>query len=65
MIVWKLVGREVVFSPDFNPVDVELFGCEIQKAPIPIQNGLAAMLGLSESQVHVIAPFIGGGLHCA
>ena len=31
------------------------------QAPIPIQNGLAAMLGLSESQVHVIAPFIGGG----
>ncbi|MCG8423917.1 MAG: xanthine dehydrogenase family protein molybdopterin-binding subunit [Proteobacteria bacterium] len=31
------------------------------QAPIPIRNGLAAMLGLSESQVHVIAPFIGGG----
>ncbi|MEE8585093.1 MAG: molybdopterin cofactor-binding domain-containing protein, partial [Acidobacteriota bacterium] len=26
-----------------------------------IRNGLAAMLGLSESQVRVIAPFIGGG----
>jgi CO/xanthine dehydrogenase Mo-binding subunit len=31
------------------------------QAPIPIQNGLAMMLGLSESQVRVIAPFIGGG----
>lgn len=30
------------------------------QAPIPIRNGLAAMLGLSESQVRVIAPFIGG-----
>jgi carbon-monoxide dehydrogenase large subunit len=31
------------------------------QAPIPIRNGLAAMLGLSEHQVRVIAPFIGGG----
>ncbi|BBM87439.1 xanthine dehydrogenase family protein molybdopterin-binding subunit [Candidatus Uabimicrobium amorphum] len=31
------------------------------QAPIPIRNGLAAMLGLSQSQVRVIAPFIGGG----
>lgn len=31
------------------------------QAPIAIRNGLAAMLGLSENQVHVIAPFIGGG----
>lgn len=31
------------------------------QAPIPIRNGLAAMLGLSETQVRVIAPFIGGG----
>jgi carbon-monoxide dehydrogenase large subunit len=31
------------------------------QAPIPIRNGLAAMLGLSESQVRVIAPFLGGG----
>jgi carbon-monoxide dehydrogenase large subunit len=31
------------------------------QAPIPIRNGLASMLGLSESQVQVIAPFIGGG----
>jgi len=31
------------------------------QAPIAIRNGLAAMLGLSEKQVRVIAPFIGGG----
>jgi carbon-monoxide dehydrogenase large subunit len=31
------------------------------QAPIPIRNGLSGMLGLSESQVRVIAPFIGGG----
>jgi carbon-monoxide dehydrogenase large subunit len=31
------------------------------QAPIPIRNGLASMLGLSENQVRVIAPFIGGG----
>jgi carbon-monoxide dehydrogenase large subunit len=31
------------------------------QAPIPIRNGLASMLGLSEDQVRVVAPFIGGG----
>ncbi len=31
------------------------------QAPIPIRNGLADMLGLAESRVRVIAPFIGGG----
>ncbi len=31
------------------------------QAPIPIRNGLADMLGLSENQVRVVAPFIGGG----
>lgn len=31
------------------------------QAPVFIRNGLAALLGLSESQVRVIAPFIGGG----
>ncbi len=30
------------------------------QAPVVIRNGIAAMLGLSESQVRVIAPFIGG-----
>jgi carbon-monoxide dehydrogenase large subunit len=31
------------------------------QAPVTIRNGLAAMLGLSEHQVRLIAPFIGGG----
>jgi aerobic carbon-monoxide dehydrogenase large subunit len=31
------------------------------QAPIPIRNGLASRLGLSEHQVRVIAPFLGGG----
>jgi len=31
------------------------------QAPIPIRNGLAAMLGLSDHQVRLVAPFIGGG----
>jgi carbon-monoxide dehydrogenase large subunit len=31
------------------------------QAPVVIRNGLAAMLGLNERQVRVIAPFIGGG----
>ena len=31
------------------------------QAPIVIRNGLAGMLGLSESQVRVVAPFVGGG----
>jgi CO/xanthine dehydrogenase Mo-binding subunit len=31
------------------------------QAPIPIRNGLANMLDLSENQVRVVAPFIGGG----
>jgi carbon-monoxide dehydrogenase large subunit len=30
------------------------------QSPIPIRNGLASMFGLSEHQVRVIAPFIGG-----
>lgn len=34
---------------------------ETTQAPIPIRNGLASMLGLSENRVRVIAPFIGGG----
>ncbi len=31
------------------------------QAPVVIRNGLAGMLGLSEHQVRVIAPFLGGG----
>jgi aerobic carbon-monoxide dehydrogenase large subunit len=31
------------------------------QAPVFLRNGLAAMLGLSERQMRVIAPFVGGG----
>ena len=31
------------------------------QAPVFLRNGLAAMLGLNERQVRVIAPFVGGG----
>jgi hypothetical protein len=31
------------------------------QAPVVVRNGLASMLGLSERQVRVVAPFIGGG----
>jgi carbon-monoxide dehydrogenase large subunit len=30
------------------------------QAPIPVRNGLAQILGLSEHQVRVVAPFVGG-----
>ncbi|MCH7676544.1 xanthine dehydrogenase family protein molybdopterin-binding subunit [candidate division KSB1 bacterium] len=46
---------------DWDEKTLELKVWDTTQAPIPIRNGLAAMLGLSESQVHVIAPFIGGG----
>ncbi|TFG66575.1 MAG: xanthine dehydrogenase family protein molybdopterin-binding subunit [Gemmatimonadales bacterium] len=39
----------------------ELTIWDTTQAPIPIRNGLASMLGLPETQVRVIAPFIGGG----
>lgn len=41
--------------------DQEMTIWDTTQAPIAIRNGLAAMLGLSEQQVRVIAPFIGGG----
>jgi len=40
---------------------LELTVWDTTQAPIPIRNGLARMLGLLESQVRVIAPFVGGG----
>ncbi len=39
----------------------ELTVWDTTQAPIPIRGGVAGMLGLSEHQVRVIAPFIGGG----
>lgn len=52
-------NRGIVADWDENSQQLKVW--DTTQAPIPIRNGLAAMLGLSESQVHVIAPFIGGG----
>ena len=46
---------------DWNPQAEELTIWDTTQAPIPIRNGLAARLGLLESQVRVVAPFVGGG----
>lgn len=46
---------------DWNPRSEEMTIWDTTQAPIPIRNGLAKMLGLLESQVRVIAPFVGGG----
>jgi len=46
---------------DWNARAEELTIWDTTQAPIPIRNGLARMLGLLESQVNVIAPFVGGG----
>jgi aerobic carbon-monoxide dehydrogenase large subunit len=51
--------RGVVAAWDANAEQLTIW--DTTQAPIPIRNGLAAMLGLLESQVRVIAPFIGGG----
>ncbi len=52
-------NRAVVASWDAQAEELAIW--DTTQAPIPIRNGLARMLGLSESQVHVIAPFVGGG----
>jgi aerobic carbon-monoxide dehydrogenase large subunit len=46
---------------NWNAKAEELTIWDTTQAPIPIRNGLAKMLGLLESQVNVIAPFVGGG----
>ncbi|MFQ5854977.1 MAG: molybdopterin cofactor-binding domain-containing protein [Anaerolineae bacterium] len=46
---------------EYDPLYQELTVWDTTQAPIPIRNGLASMLGLSQRQVRVIAPFIGGG----
>ena len=54
-----LENRGVV--ADWDAKSQQLTVWDTTQAPIPIRNGIAAMLGLSEHQVRVIAPFIGGG----
>ena len=58
-IAAAMENRGVVASWDAKAQQLTVW--DTTQAPIPIRNGLAAMLGLSESQVHVVAPFIGGG----
>jgi CO/xanthine dehydrogenase Mo-binding subunit len=52
-------NRGIVASWDEKTQQLTVW--DTTQAPIPIRNGLAQMLGLSEYQVQVIAPFIGGG----
>ena len=54
-----LENRGVV--ADWDDKSRQLTVWDTTQAPIPVRNGLAAILGLAESQVQVIAPFIGGG----
>ena len=54
-----LENRGIVASWDEKSQRLTVW--DTTQAPIAIRNGLAAMLGLSEHQVRVIAPFIGGG----
>lgn len=52
-------NRGVVAQWDARAEQLTLY--DTTQAPVFIRNGLAAMLGLSEKQVRVVAPFIGGG----
>ncbi len=46
---------------EWDPRAGRLTVWDTTQAPVVIRNGLAGMLGLSERQVRVVAPFIGGG----
>lgn len=52
-------NRGIVANWDHRSQQLTIW--DTTQAPIPIRNGLAGMLGLSESQVQVVAPFLGGG----
>jgi carbon-monoxide dehydrogenase large subunit len=52
-------NRAVVAQWDAQAEELTIW--DTTQAPIPIRNGLATMLGLLESQVRVVAPFVGGG----
>ncbi len=58
-IAAAIENRAVV--ADWNAASEELTVWDTTQAPIPIRNGLAKLLGLPESQVRVVAPFVGGG----
>ena len=46
---------------DWDAREGRLTVWDTTQAPIPIRNALAGLFGLGQSQVRVIAPFIGGG----
>jgi carbon-monoxide dehydrogenase large subunit len=52
-------NRAVVAQWDARAEELTVW--DTTQAPIPIRNGLAQLLGLLESQVRVVAPFVGGG----
>jgi aerobic carbon-monoxide dehydrogenase large subunit len=58
-VAGAIENRAVVAQWDALSEEMTIW--DTTQAPIPIRNGLAAMLGLSQSQVRVIAPFVGGG----
>ena len=58
-IAAAIENRGVVASWEAKSQQMTIW--DTTQAPIPIRNGLAFMLGLSESQVRVVAPYIGGG----
>ena len=58
-VAGAIENRAVVAAWDGTAEEMTIW--DTTQAPIPIRNGLAAMLGLSQSQVRVIAPFVGGG----
>ncbi|HEY6220407.1 MAG TPA: xanthine dehydrogenase family protein molybdopterin-binding subunit, partial [Gemmatimonadaceae bacterium] len=58
-VAGAIENRAVVAQWDATAEEMTIW--DTTQAPIPIRNGLAAMLGLPQSQVRVIAPFVGGG----
>jgi carbon-monoxide dehydrogenase large subunit len=58
-IAGAMENRGIVASWDTKQQQLTVW--DTTQSPIPIRNGLAGMFGLSEHQVRVIAPFVGGG----
>ena len=58
-VAGAMENRGIVAS--WDPKQQQLTIWDTTQAPIPIRNGMASMFGLSEHQVRVIAPFVGGG----
>ena len=58
-IAGAMENRGIVTSWDNKQQQLTVW--DTTQSPIPIRNGLASMFGLSEHQVRVIAPFVGGG----